>query len=186
MSFGFHASTNKVLGHTDVRSRSCQILIQRCCPLAFSKAQLHSVREKVDDAQGEVRPCMVRCEGKGLGCSRLGCLPTCSFVISKRANDALMVSKCATDQRLDAARIKQQGTRKKAARLRIVFWIDPLVQKSPTLEIQVHRIGMCGTLRAARFDSNELSLEDVGKQRDDFILHLEQSAMDFSNRSAQR
>ena len=50
-------------------------------------------------------------------------------------------TRCA-DQRLNISRFEGQGPFKEAARLCHVFAGQPLIQPSPTLENQIHRVWM--------------------------------------------
>ena len=69
--------------------------------------------------------------------------------------------------------IEGQGAFKKS-RLRQVLGGPPLVEASPALEIQVHRIGMRRTLRSSCLACNEFGVQRVGEPRYDFVLHVEQ------------
>ena len=89
MGFGFRVSTNKILGHADVRVCADTISIQRQRPFAFSDALSHTVRENVDVAQDLVSPGMVRCEGQGFGRRCFSRRETCSPVVAKEVDGAL-------------------------------------------------------------------------------------------------
>ena len=106
---------------------------------------------------------MVRCEGKSFDRGRLGDGKPCNPVVGHKGGSNCRIDTRHADQGIDVARIKLQGTLEKSARLDQVFGGSPSIQASPTLKIQVHRIGMQRALRASGFHRNELRVKRVGE-----------------------
>src|ERR1700740_3129672 len=73
VSFGFSASTNKVLRVPDASMSPSQVSIQRQCVLAISDALPRPLRAHVEVAQPSVGKSVVRREGQRFGQKHLSC-----------------------------------------------------------------------------------------------------------------
>ena len=173
MHLGFHGSTDVDFCQTDPGVGLGQIAIQCQRPFACRNTLSGAICGDLDEAEKQVRHGILRRQRQGLA-QRLLCRCEASDrVVGQESRWKSHIDLCSADQCVHAGRVERQGTFEKALCLRQVLGGLPPVRDGPALEIQVHRVRVCGVLGPPRLSCNQLGVQRVGQPRHNFVLHVE-------------
>ena len=151
-----------------------KISIERQHMLTFGDALCSVLGQHVGQSQEQMRTRMVRNRRQSFGQFPFGRRQGRDGIFNEEKYSLDQIRACRSNERIDIAGVGGERAIIEASRPRDIVGGIPFVEPGQALEIEAHRIGARGLLRASRLGGDKLGVQLVRQARDDFVLHVEE------------